>query len=187
MQRIGLAFGVLCAMLGPAAPAVACSAEQPSFEVAIATASAIARVVVEEVAEYGEPPAGETFRVVRVLKGQLPAEVHLDDPRSGLCGDSIGYYAPAGSEVIVAFGVPFYDTLVNPAWKATDSRVEPVIGFGAPTPEGIATLDELERVILAALPDTAMPVAGGGDAPLVGGVLLLLAAASIAVRRLRAA
>ena len=185
MRRLGAAALTLVALLSTAGHALACTGEQPTFAEAIAGADAIARVVVTDVTEYGEPPAGETFRVIRLLKGELPEQVNLDDPRATLCGDTIGRFAPEGSEVIVAFGVPFYETLVNPAWKATDSATEPVIGSGAPAPAGVASLDELEALILAALPNTATPAAGAGQAALIGGWLLLLGAAAIVVRRLR--
>lgn len=177
MGRIGLAAVTVIALAVTPSATHACIAEQSSFAEAIAGAAAIARVVVEDVTEYREPPAGETYRVVRVLKGQLPDHVQLDDPRTGLCADTIGYFVPEGTEAIVAFGVPFYDTLVNPAWKATGHPVEPVIGFGATTPEGVATLDDVERLILATLPDTALPLIAGGRAALFAGVLLLVAAA----------
>lgn len=187
MRRLGPAALTLVALLSTAGPAHACTGEQPTFAEAIAGADAIARVVVTDVTEYGEPPAGETFRVIRVLKGVLPDEVTLEDPRTTLCGDTIGWLAPEGSEAIVAFGVPFYETLVNPAWRATDSRTDPVIGSGAPAPTGVASLDELEALILSELPNTATPAsgAGAGHAALVGGGLLLLGAAAIVIRRLR--
>ena len=185
MRRLGPAALTLVALLTTAGEARACTGEQPTFADAIGGADAIARVVVEDVTEYGEPPAGETFRVIRVLKGELPGEVNLDDPRTGLCGDTIGRFAPEGSEVIVAFGVPFYETLVNPAWKATDSISEPVIGLGAPAPAGVASLGELEELIRAALPDTATAAGTRSTPASVVGPLLLLAAAAILVRRLR--
>lgn len=186
MRCIGLAIIVSVPLLAMAEQAQACTGEQPTFDEAIVGASAIARVVVEDVTEYGEPPAGETFRVIRVLKGDLPHEVQLDDPRTGLCGDTIGYYAPEGTVAIVAFGVPFYGTLINPVWIETDHQIEPVTGLGAPSPKNVASLDELEQLILTALPDTAMPVAGGGSAAVIGGVVLLLASAAVLSRRLRA-
>lgn len=187
MRRSGLAVIVCVSLLAVAEQAHACTGEQPTFDEAIAGAGAIARVVVEDVSEIGEPPAGETFRVVRVLKGELLDKVQLDDPRTGLCGDTIGYYAPVGTEAIVAFGVPFYGTLINPVWIETDHPIEPVTGLGVPSPEDVASLDELERLIFAAFPDTAMPVAaGGGEAAVIGGVLLLLASAALLPRRRRA-
>ena len=185
LRRIGLAVLTLIAPLVLAGQTDACTGEQPTFAEAVVNADAIARVVVDDVTEYGEPPAGETFRVIRVLKGELPEHVRLDDPRTSLCGDTIGTFAPEGSEVIVAFGVPFYETLVNPAWKATDSNTEPVTGAGAPAPAGVASLDELEMLIRASLPDTAV-AAGTRSAPaLVVGSLSLLAAAAVVARRLR--
>lgn len=184
MRRIGLGVVTVVALVIPADRAAACSADQATFEAAIAGASAVARVVIEDVSEYGEPWAGETFRIVRVLKGELPDRVHLDDPRTGICGDTIGGGGP-GREAIVAFGLPLFGRIVNPAWFVVDHPLRPVSGAGVTTPDGVTSLDELEETILAALPDTAITAAGSRHAALIGGWLLLLAAALMALRRLR--
>jgi hypothetical protein len=187
MRRLGLAALTLVALLSTAGHAHACTGEQPTFAEAIAGAEAIARVAVADVTEYGEPPAGETFRVIRVLKGALPDEVNLDDPRTDLCGDTVGHYAPEGTDAIVAFGVPFYDTLVNPAWILTDDPLRPVSGFGTTAPESVASLDELEQLILAAIPNTALAPPATNDVTLIGGVALLLVAVAVLHRRIRRA
>lgn len=185
MQRLGPAALTLVALFSTVGQAAACTGEQPTFAEAVANADAITRVVVEDVTEFGEPPAGETFAVVRVLKGDLPDKVQLDDPRTGLCGDTIGYYAPVGTEVIVAFGVPFYGTLVNPVWIETDHPVEPLTGLGAPAPDGVASLDDLERLIVATLPNTSVEADARPVAALTAGMLLIVAALAILLRRLR--
>ncbi len=181
MVRIrALALGVCAALVMsvvPPSPARGCTGATPSFADAVASSRAIARVVVTEVDAY-LTGAAETFVVVRTLKGQLPDTYRLDDPRTGICGDSIGYYVGLDGEAIVAFGIPWYDTVVNPAWVAGDSVTEPLTGYGSwPPPEGVTTLDELEALIVASLPDTALPAP---RSPLVGYVIILFGAAGFA-------
>lgn len=187
MRRMGLATAaaLVVSLTVTGTPARGCSSTQPTFVEAIQGAQAIARVVVEDVTEYGEAPAGETFRVIRVVSGQLPDEVHLDQPVTGLCGDTIGYYAPEGTEVIVAFGVPFFGATLHLAWMVVDHPIRPLAGIGVPAPEDVDTLDELERLISATLPDTAATRDLGRAAALVGGVFLVLVAGAVLGRRVR--
>ncbi|MGH2444763.1 MAG: hypothetical protein ACRDGD_01790 [Candidatus Limnocylindria bacterium] len=106
----------------------ACSSEQPSFAEAVNGAEAIARVRVEAVSTYGEPARGETYRVLEVLKGDLPDVVQLDSPFTNLCHDTIGYYVPEGTEAVVAFGVRYFHDTIHPFWVETDSLAEPSWG-----------------------------------------------------------
>jgi hypothetical protein len=183
--RAGAAGWLACvSVMVVAAPALGCSGPVPTFSEAVAGAEGIARVIVTDVTEYGEPAAGETFRVVRVLKGALPSSIQLDDPRSHGCGDTIGYYVREGGEAIVAFAVPFHGSVVHPFWMETGHPVEPIYAMVWETPEEARTLDDVERLILAALPDTAIPVEVSMDPALIGGLVLLGAAMGVAAGRL---
>lgn len=132
-----------------------CTGERPSFEEAVRGAEAIALVSVEEVSTYGEPARGETYRVIRVLKGSLSQRVQLDDPRTSICADTVGLYAPEGTRAIVAFGVPFYGNQLHTVWVEAADVVNPVTGSAA-VPDDVFTLAELEAAIMEALPDTAV-------------------------------
>ena len=167
-------------------PTSACSGPVPTFTETVAGADAIARVVVTHVSEYGEPAAGESFQVIRVLKGELPASVQLDDPRSHGCGDPIGYYVGESGEAIVAFGVTFHGSVIHPFWMETGHPVEPIFAMVWETPTDARTLDDVERLILAVLPDTATPVDATGHPAVLGGLVLLGLAVALPLRRNRA-
>ena len=189
MSRIGIRAGAPAWMasvsvLAFAAPAQGCSGPVPTFSEAVGGAEGIARVIVTDVTEYGEPAAGETFQVVRVLKGALPSSIQLDDPRSHGCGDTIGYYVGEGGEAIVAFAVPFHGSVVHPFWMETGHPGDPIYAMVWETPEQARTLDDVERLILAALPDTAIPVEASMNPALLGGLMLLGTAMGVASRRL---
>ena len=185
VQSVAAAWLASVSVMAVAAPALGCSGPVPTFTEAVAGADAIARVIVTDVTEYGEPAAGETFQVVRVLKGALPSSIQLDDPRSHGCGDTIGYYVGEGGEAIVAFAVPFHGSVVHPFWMETGHPVEPIYAMVWETPEEVRTLDDVERLILAALPDTATPVDASMNPALLGGLMLLGSAMGVVARRLR--
>lgn len=194
MSRTGVRAGAAAwlasvSVILVASPALGCSGPVPTFTEAVAGADAIARVIVTDVTEYGEPAAGETFQVVRVLKGALPSSIQLDDPRSHGCGDTIGYYVGEDGEAIVAFAVPFHGSVVHPFWMETDDPVQPIYAMVWETPEDARTLDDVERLILATLPDTAAPSPSPADAglnpALMAGLLLLGTGMRVASLRLR--
>lgn len=165
-----------------AAEASACTGEQPTFAEAVAGASAIARIVlVDEPTDRTDDP-GERHTVLRTLKGTLANEIELEDPRATLCGDRVGFWVDEGQEAIVAYGVEFYETTLNVTWAIVPDPVRP-LGGSATIPEGVSTLDDLERAIVAALPDTA--VAPTTPAPTSGYGAILLAASALIIGRWR--
>lgn len=154
----GLAGAVAFAWLAisPSA-ALACVSDTPTFAQAVNGARAIARVTVVEGfdAYLDDPSRSETYRVDRVLKGDLPDMVTVAPAWTSMCHDSIGYYAGAeGTTIVVAFGLHTYGQVINPMWGA--SRRDGVWGT-AGVPRNAATLADLEHAILAklALPDTS--------------------------------
>jgi hypothetical protein len=167
VAAISLALTAL--WIGPHA-ARGCTGEQPTFEAAVAGASAIARVVVVEASEYGDSGLPERHRVVRSLKGNVSGEIVLDDPRTNGCGDRIGLYAPVGNEAIVAYGVPFFGATLHVVWVDQVDDAHPVYGSSS-IPDGLTTLDDVERAIRATLPDTAVTPTRFTWPGVVGGLL----------------
>lgn len=164
------AFAILTAgpsLLLGAATATACTGEQPTFQQAVRGASAIARVVAIDA-----PGEFQTVRVVRTLKGTLPPEVLLGQPRTNLCGDALS--VDAGAEAIIAWDVPFADVALVVGWLATGDPAYPVLG-SAQTPTGSSTLDDVEKAILGALPDTSIARGRSSELATVGAVLLAVA------------
>ena len=165
--------------------ALACISDSPTFAQAVNGASAIARVtVVEGFDPYTEDPSrSETYRVDRVLKGNLPHIVTVAPAWTSLCHDSIGYYAGReGTTIVVAFGLASYGEVINPMWGA--SRRDGVWG-SAGVPRGVATLADLEGAILAklGLPDTATGETGEvgeGSEPQILPLTLLLSTTGVA-------
>lgn len=156
MRRVlGVAAVMVFVIAGAPDRASACSSSQPTFAEAVSGASAIARVVVEHESVYGEPDTGESYRVLATLKGTLSVLVTLTEPVTSMCQDRIGLYADEGDEVIVAFGVPYFDRPLNVVWAAIDDPLRPIAG-SASVPDDVTTLDQLADAIGAALPDTAL-------------------------------
>ena len=168
----------------------ACSSDQPTFAEAVDGASAIARVIVADVPAYGEDrdSRAETYRVVRMLKGSLPASVVLAEPFTNLCHDTIGgLVAPEGSEAIVAFDVAYFGQVIHPAWVAVDAPYNPSVGGSAFAPDEAKSLDDLEALIEARLPDTALASPSAiQPSELLGAALIAAAIGLAARRRLRA-
>ena len=162
MHRRGAALAALALALGLliAAPSgvSACTSEHPTFAEAVQGARAIARVTVVEGFEVytADPTISETYRVERVLKGELPGLVTLAPAWTSLCHDSVGYYAQesVGKTLVVAIDLPYYDQVIHPMWTTYDSQG---VSGSAGVPSGASTLDELEAAILAelGLPDTS--------------------------------
>ena len=137
--------------------AVACSPDSPTFAEAINGARTIARVTVVEGSDAWteDPSHSETYRVERILKGDLPDLVTVAPAWTSICHDTIGAYAGSkGKPVVVAFDVRSYGEVIHPVWVT--NRDEGVLGT-AGVPGDVATLAELERAILAKLrlPDTS--------------------------------
>ncbi len=170
-----IALAALLSLLAAPMAARGCSGPQPTFAEAVSGADAIALVSVEDVSSYGDPARGETYGVITVLKGSLPHTVQLDEPRTSICGDTVGLYAPEGTRAIVAFGVPFYDAILHTVWVETTDVVNPIVGSAA-GPDGLSTLGELEAAITAALPDTAMASADARPMLLIVGTWLIAVA-----------
>jgi len=183
-----LRFGLLClfaaaslvtTVANPTATS-ACSAESPTFDFAVRNASAIARVTI---LNGRDGDLVERFRIDRVLKGALPAEVVLERPRAHLCGDTISFFAGAeggriGQSAIVAFDVTFYAQVIHPVWAVLDNRV----GGSASWPDGVSTLLELEPAIVTSVgqvpnTDASPEFANTEEPPWIAAPLLLFAVA----------
>jgi hypothetical protein len=155
------------AILGNPPRSLACTGEQPTFDEAVRDAAAIVRVVADE------PPAdSQLMSIVWVLKGTVHTPLLLDAPRTNLCGDRLTL--DAGSEAIVAFDVPFYETSLTVAWMESGDPDLPVVGSAHP-PRGAATLDDVEAAIVAELPTTAVSLDPPNVLPMFGWALLALA------------
>jgi hypothetical protein len=148
MKVLALVAFLLATLANPIG-ALACSADSPTFDYAVQDASAIARVTILDGRDRN---LIERFRIDRVLKGELPAEVALERPNSHLCGDTISFFAGAeggrvGQSAIVAFNVTFSGQIIHPVWADLNNR----LAGSASLPDGVSTLLELERVIAAAV------------------------------------
>lgn len=141
---------------------IACSSESPTFEQAVRGSRAIALVrvhaaVIDDAQGWRKQ---HTLTVIRVLKGALPPIVRPQDPAAGLCGDSIAFYSgeaastPVGAVAIVGFGMPYFDSVINPTWSMA---AEGGPGGSAAWPAFVMNLEALETSILAAT--------GGPDQP----------------------
>jgi hypothetical protein len=155
----------LSILVATPASASACVSGEPSFRAAVHRAQAIATVTVVDgfQAYSSDPTHRETYRVERVLKGDLPARVTLTNPWTGICHDTIGFYAAEGTTIVVAFDVTYYDQPIHPIWYVDGASV-----FGtAGVPRGVRSLPQLEAAIRAelGLPDTSTRSASP-DAPL---------------------
>ena len=184
--RSVLAMATLVALLLAPGVVHACSSDHPTFAEAVDGASAIARAIVTDVPAYGEDrdSHAETYRVVRTLKGSLPDSVVLEEPFTSLCHDTIGgLVAPEGSEAIVAFDVAYFGQVIHPAWVAVDAPYNPSVGGSAGAPETAKTLDDLETLIEARLPDTAFALPSPIRPSELLGVALVAAAIGLAARR----
>lgn len=184
-RLLGVLAGLSLALVQPLT-AVGCISDQPTFEEAILGAGSVALVEVVDTPTDDSMSGLQTLRVLQVLKGSLPGTLLLDNPRTGLCGDTIGFWAEQtkSSSLLVAFGVRFYQATINPVWG------EPAVGdsvFGtAGVPAGATTLDDVVTAARELLPDTAMrSPASAPDLRLVG-VALLAVAAVLGGRRYRA-
>ncbi len=137
--------------------AAACSSDQPTFDQAMAGAQAVAIVEVDLAANGEVQPGVPPLRVVEVLTGD-PAPFLVGDPITGLCGDTIHYLFGDSARLIVAFGVPFYDQVIHPAWGRSDDGSL----FGtAGNPSGVDTIEGVEAAIrtrFSAGPGAAEPV-----------------------------
>ena len=170
------AVAVALSVLGAArSPALACTGEQPTFEAAVAGATAIARVVIVETSAYRDDSRPERHRILRALKGDMGGEIVIDDPRANGCGDRIGLYASVGDEAIIAYGVPFFGSTLNVVWVERPDDAHSVHG-SASIPDGVATLDDMERAIVAALPDTAVTRATTPPNTIIGAILFMACA-----------
>ena len=174
------AFGLLACVVATALPWPAsvrgCSSDSPTFQEAILGAEAIALVEVVDMPDDPMNTGKQTLKVREVLKGSLPSTVVLNRPPTGLCGDTIGFWAEQMRTplVLVAFGVPFYEATINPLWG------EPISGdavFGtAGVPAGARNLDDVMAAARGLLPDAAMDRQSPRvDLALLGAALLALA------------
>jgi hypothetical protein len=156
----------------------ACTGEQPSFEQAVSDASAIVRV------QATEPPGdSQAVSILSVLKGTVQTPLMLDAPQMNLCGDRLTL--PAGSEAIVAYDVPYFETLLTVAWMETGDPVVPILGSAHP-PDDATSLDDVEAAILAELPNAAVPQVPPITLPMLGWGMLALALVSAFARVRRA-
>lgn len=152
----GFAAAALMWLAVTPSAARACVSDTPTFAEAVNGARAIARVtVVEGFDTYIDDPShSETYRVDRILKGDLPRRVTVAPAWTSLCHDSIGAFTREGMTIVVAFGLRSYSQDINPIWSASGG--EGVWGT-AGVPRGVATMADLEHAILAklGLPDTS--------------------------------
>jgi hypothetical protein len=177
-----LLAALAAAVLAPPATA-ACSSDQPTFQEAIGGAVAIAVVRISEPELYDEMEPTQSFTVVTVIKGSLPETLTLPRPRTGLCGDTIGFWAKGmrRNTVLVAFGVPFYQTTINPVW-GEPRRGYPSLFGTAGTPPGVTSLEELIAAVRDQIPDTSLP-RGAADNRWLGVLLLTISIWLAAGRR----
>lgn len=181
VHRLLFIVGVAGLVVGFGAPrpVVACSSEHPTFEQAMSGAQAVAWVEVELAADGEVLPGVPPLRIVEALAGD-PAQFLAGDPRTGLCGDTIHGLFGDGARVIVAFGVPFFDQVIHPAWGRGDDGAL----FGtAGVPFGVSTIEGIE----AAVRDRFPPAQANASGPfsIDGSWLVIIAAALATVIGLR--
>lgn len=164
---------ILAAILGLAlllaAPrtAAACTYVPMSFDHAVREATAVARV---RLVDVSTAPAGpnefrrvETFAVLQVLRGRLPATLILDPPDASPCNDAVSFWLPEGErELVLAYGVPVDGHRIHPVWaRSPESGVGSSVGL----PYGATTLADVEAAVqrVGAIPAVAAPPAGLPD------------------------
>jgi hypothetical protein len=192
LARSVLASAVLLAiLLSTPAPALACIPVLPSFREAVHGSDAIAVVTVLE-RHAGRPGSDERYRMVRILKGDLPDSIRLARPHTNACHDPVGSLARTKrTPIVVAFGVSSFGRTIHPAWG-----FERGIGVhgSAGVPRGVDTMRELESAIRRelGLPDTSTaleptprsaPVGHPAAAVVIGGLVALVVALRTATRR----
>lgn len=149
---------------------VACTSEQPTFDQAMAGAQAVAWVDVVNAAEGGVA-GGPRLRVTEIVAGD-PAPFLAADPRTGLCGDTIHSLFGDGAHVLLAFGVPFFDQVIAPAWRRDETGG---VSGTAGVPFGVTTIEGLEAAVRDRFP--APEANDSGPMSIDGSWVVIIAAA----------